>query len=133
MNRTLQFDEWTEAVCALSEEIKRNPQASEARAAELYAQLVHWRAQIAEEQLRPLEALLYTALGILQWDHHLQGGRADEWFIRAVELDSSQRTAWRYIKDIVLAKLASLFENISFPPLRQVDPSEYRKQKTIEL
>ncbi|MED4728911.1 AAA family ATPase [Aneurinibacillus migulanus] len=133
MNRTLQFDEWTEAVHTLSEETKRNPQVGEARAAELYAQLAHWKTQIDEERLRPLEALLYTTLGILQWNHHPQGGRAVEWLMRAVELDSSQNTAWKYIRDIVLAKLASLFEDISLSPLRQVDPSEYRKQKTIEL
>jgi SpoVK/Ycf46/Vps4 family AAA+-type ATPase len=133
MNQALQFDEWKEAVDKLFEEIEDYSQRNEARAAELYAQLAYWKQHLEEEQLLPWEARLYTCLGILQWHTHPQGEHAAEWLTRAVELDSSQRLAWRYIRIIVLNKLAVLFEGISFSLLRQVDPSEYRKQKTIEL
>ncbi|WP_286884676.1 AAA family ATPase [Aneurinibacillus sp. UBA3580] len=131
MNRTLQFDEWTEAIHRLSEEVEKHPRRCGARAAELYAQLAHWKQHIETERLTPWEALLYTCLGIVTWESQEQ--RAAEWLTRAVELDPTQRAAWKYLRLTVLSALASLFGDVSFSLPRQVDPAEYKKQKTIEL
>ncbi|MED0677103.1 AAA family ATPase [Aneurinibacillus thermoaerophilus] len=133
MNRILQFDEWTEAVGGLFHEIEQAPQRFEARAAELYAQLSRWKEQMDEEQLRPWEAMLYTCLGILQWNSQPEGKGAESWLRRAVDLAPELEKAWKYMKLVLLAELASLFDDISFFPLRQVDPSERRKQKTLEV
>ncbi|MFT9847317.1 AAA family ATPase [Aneurinibacillus sp. REN35] len=132
MNRMLQFDEWTKAIENVYESMEEQPRSSEARAAELYTQLTHWRESIEEEKLRPWEALLYTCLGVLRW-HNDDARRAGEWLAHALALDDSQQIAWEYSEKVALAQLAHLFDGVMLLPLRQVDPTEYRKGKTIEL
>jgi SpoVK/Ycf46/Vps4 family AAA+-type ATPase len=133
MNRMLQFDEWKEAVRVLYEGVEQNPQAGEGRVVELYAQMAYWKAHIESETLRPWEARLYTCLGFIKWNRLLDVQQAENWLRRAVQLDSSLTKAWDYFENVLLCRLSSLFTDVSLPSLRQVDPSEYRKQKVLEI
>lgn len=134
MNRTLQFDEWTEAIEAVYASLEdQQPRSNEARAAELYAQLAHWRETIEADRLRPWEARLYTCLGVLRWRSDRDARRAGEWLARALALDSTQNIAWQYSEKAALSQLATLFDGVLLPSLRQVDPAEHKKQKVMEL